>query len=185
MNLFSAGGNNVTIDFVRGTMATIGINGNASAEIDCLDGDWVNTVLREDGGNLQIVAEKASYGKIVATVSASATGFSFPNTGSVVLGGIDTCKSIKDAKKYSKCKKDRGVVSGSHYSSTPIITPYEAWGDPWHKGVLPMISGFYINKKALISNQQEFVVIVLIDEEDAKMIKDVKSSINWKKPNIQ
>jgi hypothetical protein len=48
-----------------------------------------------------------------------------------------------------------------------------------------MISGFYINKKALISNQQEFVVIVLIDEEDAKMIKDVKSSINWKKPNIQ
>jgi len=105
--------------------------------------------------------------------------------GSVVLGGIDTCKSIKDAKKYSKCKKDRGVVSGSHYSSTPIITPYEAWGDPWHKGVLPMISGFYINKKALISNQQEFVVIVLIDEEDAKMIKDVKSSINWKKPNIQ
>jgi len=103
--------------------------------------------------------------------------------GNVVLGGVDECKGIKDTKKHSKCKKNKGVVSGSQYSSTPIVTPYETWGDDWHKGVLPMISGFYINKKALISNEQEFFVIVLLNEENAKAIKDVKFSIDWKKPN--
>ena len=101
------------------------------------------------------------------------------SVGKVVLGGIDSCKYIRGDKKYLECEKGRGVISGSHYSSTPIITPYEVWGDPWYKGVLPMISGFYINKKALISNKQEFVVIVLLDEKNGRAIKDVQFNISW------
>jgi len=106
------------------------------------------------------------------------------SVGKVVLGGIDPCKNIRGDKKYLECEKGKGVISGSHYSSTPIITPYEVWGDPWYKGVLPMISGFYINKKALISNQQEFVVIVLLDEKSGRAIKDVQFNISWSNLSI-
>jgi hypothetical protein len=103
--------------------------------------------------------------------------------GKVVLGGMDPCKYLTD-DKYFECEKNKGVVAESQYSSTPIITSYDAWGDPWHKDISPMVSGFYINKKSLISNNQEFSVIVLLDEDIGKSIKDVKFSIDWSKPNI-
>ena len=90
MNLYSVGSNNVTLDYVRGTLGTISINGTASANIDCLGGEWVNTLLRTSSlGTLEIVAKKSSYGKIVATVSASAVA-SFPATGTVTLGSTST-----------------------------------------------------------------------------------------------
>jgi hypothetical protein len=87
--------------------------------------------------------------------------------GSVVLGG-EGAKPIEDSK----------------YSSTSIITPYGNWGDPWHKNLAPMVSGFYINKKALIDNNQSFVVIVLLDEEEAIKIKKVRFTIDWLKPSV-
>ena len=87
MNLYSVGSNNVTIDFVRGTLGTISINNTASAAIECYDGEYLNTLLRSgSNGSLEIVAQKSKYGKIVATVSASATS-SLPATGTVTLGG--------------------------------------------------------------------------------------------------
>ena len=89
MNLYSVGSNNVTLDYVRGTLGTISINGTASANIDCLDGEWVNTLLRTNGSSLDIIAKKSSYGKILSTVSASAVA-SFPATGTVTLGGTST-----------------------------------------------------------------------------------------------
>ena len=86
--------------------------------------------------------------------------------GSIVLGG-------EGAKP----------ISGSKYSSTPIITRYDGeWGKPWHKNIAPMISGFYINKKALIKNNQAFVAIVLLSEEDAIRIKNANLTITWSKP---
>ena len=87
MNLYSVGSNNVTIDFVRGTLGTISINNTASAAIECYDGEYLNTLLRSgSNGSLEIVAQKSKYGKIIATVSASATS-SLPTTGTVTLGG--------------------------------------------------------------------------------------------------
>ena len=87
MNLYSVGSNNVTIDFVRGTLGTISINNTASAAIECYDGGYLNTLLRSgSNGSLEIIAQKSKYGKIVATVSASATS-SLPATGTVLLGG--------------------------------------------------------------------------------------------------
>ncbi len=87
MNLYSIGGNDVTIEFSRGTLGTIQINGTSSADMELFDGGYVNTLLRTgSNGSLEIVAKKSKYGKIVASVSASATA-SFSNPGSMIIGG--------------------------------------------------------------------------------------------------
>ena len=86
MNLFSVGSNNVTIDFSKGTLGTVQINGTSSANIELFDGKFLSTVLRTDGSNLELVAKKSKFGKIVAAVSCS-TVASFPIDGSIILGG--------------------------------------------------------------------------------------------------
>jgi hypothetical protein len=86
MNLFTIGSNTVTLDYTSGTFGSIQINGTSSADIELFDGGWLSTVLRKDGSNLEVVAKKSKYGKIVAAVSASATS-SFASTGTLTLGG--------------------------------------------------------------------------------------------------
>jgi len=86
MNLFTIGSNTVTLDYTSGTMGTIQINGNSSADIELFDGEWLSTVLRKDGSNLEVIAKKSKYGKIVAAVSASDAS-SFASTGTLTLGG--------------------------------------------------------------------------------------------------
>ena len=87
MNLYTIGSNTVTIDFTSGTKGSIQINGTSSADFEIYNGDWINTVLRTNGTNLDLVAKKSKYGKIVTTVSASATA-SFDYSGSITLGGL-------------------------------------------------------------------------------------------------
>ena len=89
MNLYNIGSNSVTIDFSSGTKGVIQINGTGSAEFELFNGEWVNTLLRKNGTNLDLVANKSKYGKIVATVSASATA-SFASTGTLTLGSTST-----------------------------------------------------------------------------------------------
>jgi hypothetical protein len=86
MNLFTIGSNTVTIDFTSGNLGTIQLNGTSSANIEIYNDEWLTTVLRTNGSNLDLVTKKAKYGKIVAAVSASATS-SLPLSGSVILGG--------------------------------------------------------------------------------------------------
>ena len=86
MNLYTIGSNTVTIDYTSGTLGTIRINGTASANIEMFDGGWLNTILRTSGNTLQVVAKRSKYGKIVATVSASATA-SFASSGLLTIGG--------------------------------------------------------------------------------------------------
>jgi hypothetical protein len=89
MNLYNIGSNSVTIDFSSGTMGVIQINGTGSAEFELFNGDWINTILRVNGTNLDLIAKKSKYGKIVTTVSASATA-SFATTGNLTIGGTST-----------------------------------------------------------------------------------------------
>jgi len=89
MNLYTIGSNTVTIDFSSGTLGVIQINGTSSGAFELFNGDWVNTVLRTNGTNLDLIAKKSKYGKIVTTVSASATA-SFSSTGTLTLGGTST-----------------------------------------------------------------------------------------------
>lgn len=89
MNLFNIGSNSVTIDYTSGTLGTILINGTGSANIEMFDGGWLTAMLRTTGSQLQVVAKRSKYGKVVAAVSASATA-SFSYSGSVVLGGTST-----------------------------------------------------------------------------------------------
>ena len=87
MNLFSAGGNDVTLEFSRGTMGRIQINGTSSAEIEMFEGDYLTALLRTGSNNsVEVLAKKSKFGKIINTVSASATG-SFSNPGTVLIGG--------------------------------------------------------------------------------------------------
>ena len=87
MNLFKIGSNVVTIDFSSGTKGTMKINGTGSAPIELFDGSWVSTLLRTNGTNLDLITKKSKYGKIIATVSASATA-SFASTGTLTLGSL-------------------------------------------------------------------------------------------------
>jgi len=89
MNLFSVGNNHVTLDYTRGTLGTIQINGTPSADIEMFDGGWLTAMLKTNGSTLQLIAKKSKYGKIVAAVSASVSA-SFALSGSVVLGGTST-----------------------------------------------------------------------------------------------
>ena len=89
MNLFSIGNNHVTLDFSSGNKGSIQINGTGSSDIELFDGNWTSAMLRTVGSNLEVIAKKSKYGKIVAAVSASATA-SFDFSGSVTLGGTST-----------------------------------------------------------------------------------------------
>jgi hypothetical protein len=78
MNLYTVnatGSEDIFVDvaFSRGTLGKIRVNGTASAEIECFDGQWVNTVLENSGSQLKLTAKKSKYGKIVATVTSSYT----------------------------------------------------------------------------------------------------------------
>ena len=86
MNLFTIDSNTVTLDYTSGTLGTIQINGTGSANIELFDGGWLSAILRKNGTNLDVVAKKSKYGKIVAAVSASTTA-SFANSGTLTLGG--------------------------------------------------------------------------------------------------
>ena len=86
MNLFTVGANTVTIDFTSGNKGTMRLNGTSSANIEIYNDEWLTTVLRTNGTNLDLITKKSKYGKIVAAVSASATA-SFAGTGTVTIGG--------------------------------------------------------------------------------------------------
>ena len=89
MNLFSVGNNHVTLDYTSGTLGTIQINGTPSADIEMFDGGWLTAMLRTTGSNLQVVAKRSKYGKLVAAVSASAVS-TIAYSGSVVFGSTST-----------------------------------------------------------------------------------------------
>lgn len=107
MNLYSIGSNDVTIDFVRGTLGTLSINGNATSEIECYNGEYLNTLLRSgSSGTLELLVQKSKYGKIVATVSSSITG-NFSNTGTLTLGGSIRLKGqLQELRLWSSSLQD-------------------------------------------------------------------------------
>ena len=86
MNLVTIGSNTVSLHFDSGNMGKIKINGTASANIELYDGKWLNMLLQKNGTKLDLFVKKSKYGKIVATVSSSATA-SFASTGTITLGG--------------------------------------------------------------------------------------------------
>ena len=85
MNLLTIGSNVVTLNFTSGNKGTLKINGTASAAMELFDGGWVTAMLKTNGTNLDLVAKKSKYGKIIAAVSSSATA-SFASTGTLTLG---------------------------------------------------------------------------------------------------
>jgi len=95
MNLFSVGSNDVTLDFTRGTLGTIQLNGTSSADFECFDGGWITALLRTSGSELELVAKKSKYGKIVATVAASSSIATFPVAGSITLGGSSSASRLQ------------------------------------------------------------------------------------------
>ena len=87
MNLFTVGSNVVTLEFNSGNKGVMKLNGTSSGLIELYSDEWLNTMLKTNGTNLDLITKKSKYGKIVAAVSASATA-SFAGSGSVVLGGV-------------------------------------------------------------------------------------------------
>ena len=89
MNLFNIGSNAVTLEFNSGNKGTIQINGTSSALLELYNDEWVSAMLKTNGSNLDLIAKKSKYGKIVAAVSASTTA-SFAGSGTLTLGGTST-----------------------------------------------------------------------------------------------
>ena len=89
MNLFNIGSNSVIMEFNSGNKGVMKINGTSSGLIELYNDEWVTTLLKTNGTNLDLITKKSKYGKIVAAVSASATA-SFAGSGSLTLGGTST-----------------------------------------------------------------------------------------------
>ena len=89
MNLFNIGSNSVIMEFNSGNKGVIKINGTSSGLIELYNDEWVTTLLKTNGTNLDLITKKSKYGKIVAAVSASATA-SFAGSGTLTLGGTST-----------------------------------------------------------------------------------------------
>jgi hypothetical protein len=89
MNLFNIGSNAVTLEFNSGNKGVLKINGTGSGLIELYNDEWLTTMLKTNGTNLDLIAKKSKYGKIIAAVSSSATA-SFGLTGSVTLGSTST-----------------------------------------------------------------------------------------------
>ena len=85
MNLFNVGSNSVTMEFNSGNKGVMKINGTGSGLIELYADEWLTTMLKTNGTNLDLITKKSKYGKIVAAVSASATA-SFAGSASIVLG---------------------------------------------------------------------------------------------------
>ena len=85
MNLFNIGSNAVTMEFNSGNKGVMKINGTASGLIELYNDEWVTTLLKTNGTNLDLITKKSKYGKIVAAVSASATAL-FAGSGTLTLG---------------------------------------------------------------------------------------------------
>jgi hypothetical protein len=85
MNLFNIGSNAVTLEFNSGNKGVMKINGSGSGLIELYNDEWLTTILKTNGTNLDLITKKSKYGKIVAAVSASATA-SFALSGSLTLG---------------------------------------------------------------------------------------------------
>jgi hypothetical protein len=89
MNLFNIGSNAVTMEFNSGNKGVMKINGTSSGLIELYNDEWLTTMLKTNGTNLDLITKKSKYGKIVAEVSASATS-SFAGSGSLTLGSTST-----------------------------------------------------------------------------------------------
>jgi len=89
MNLFNIGSNAVTMEFNSGNKGVMKINGTSSGLIELYNDEWVTTLLKTNGTNLDLITKKSKYGKIVAAVSASATS-SFAGSGTLTLGSTST-----------------------------------------------------------------------------------------------
>jgi hypothetical protein len=72
MELFRVGNVTASLEFERGTLGRVAINGNTSGLIELYDGTWNSVLIRSNGSNVDLVAKKAKYGNIIATVTASA-----------------------------------------------------------------------------------------------------------------
>jgi hypothetical protein len=89
MNLLNIGSNAVTLEFNSGNKGVMKINGTGSGLIELYNDEWLTTMVKTNGTNLDLITKKSKYGKIVAAVSSSATA-SIGATGSIVLGGTST-----------------------------------------------------------------------------------------------
>lgn len=92
MNLITISGSqiNVKLNFTKGTLGTATIydhlsNTSTTGEIELFDGKWLSMLINKNGSNLDLFINKAKYGKVVATVSASITS-TLPTNGSIRLG---------------------------------------------------------------------------------------------------
>jgi hypothetical protein len=129
MNLFNIGSNAVTLNFSSGTLGKIQINGTGSANIEMFDGGWMSALLFYTGSNLNVIAKRSKYGKIVAAVSASAAG-SISTSGSITLGSTSTGASRLKGQ-LQELRLWNVIVSGDYFDNHVKAPAAYDSGDPY------------------------------------------------------
>jgi hypothetical protein len=87
MNVLQFGGDRILLTFHSGDKGIFQINASAQTDpISIFDGEWASLIVKNNGGNIELVVKKSKYGKIVAAVSASDSG-NIPVNGPLILGG--------------------------------------------------------------------------------------------------
>jgi hypothetical protein len=106
MELFRVGNVTASLEFERGTLGRVSINGNTSNLIELYDGTWNSVLVRTNGSNVDLVAKKAKYGNIIATATASAnTAISASST--VIIGaGTRFIGQVQELRLWSSSLQD-------------------------------------------------------------------------------
>lgn len=75
----------VGLEFTSGNKGVMQLNGTSSGEFEIFNGDWVSTLLRTTGSNVELVAKRSKYGKLIASASVTSSG-TINNSGTFIFG---------------------------------------------------------------------------------------------------
>ena len=76
---------NVGLEFTSGNKGVMQLNGTSSGEFEIFNGEWVSTLLRETGSNVELIAKRSKYGKLIASASVTSSG-AINNSGTFIFG---------------------------------------------------------------------------------------------------
>ncbi len=75
----------VGLEFTSGNKGVMQLNGTSSGEFEIFNGEWVSTLLRETGSNVELITKRSKYGKLIASSSVTSSG-AINNTGTFIFG---------------------------------------------------------------------------------------------------
>ena len=106
MELFRVGNVTASLEFERGTLGRVSINGNTSGLIELYDGTWNSVLVRTNGAAVDLIAKKSKYGNIIATVTSSATTAISSSSTLTIGAGTRFIGQVQELRFWSSSLQD-------------------------------------------------------------------------------